>query len=179
MLKKVWGFFLFLSVWASLASGHRYPTEFQAKVTHITDGDTIKVRRLNTKNSIKIHLKAIDCPERDQVPYGNQATQMTRSLLKGQVVTIKVYYRYGQWLNDVILEDSRSLNQELVKAGLAWWNFKNSDDEHLATLEFMAKALKVGLWQDGDPIPPWDFRKAKRKSLIGRRANSSGLPNGR
>lgn len=179
MLKKVLFFSLFLPLWASLASGNRDSGEFQAKVLHITDGDTITVRSLNANKPFKIHLKAIDCPERDQTPYGTQAQQLTQALVLGRIVTIQVYYQNGQWLHDVIFEESRSLNQALLKAGLAWWNVKNSDDEQLATLELMAKSMKRGLWQDTNPISPWDFRKTKGEGSRGKRPRANGSPNGR
>ena len=166
-MKKVLFLCLSLFLWGTAAPDQAYPNEFQAIVTHIIDGDTVKVR-LKNKKSIIIHLDAIDCPERDQPPYGIRASQLTKALVQDQLVTIQVYYHYGKWLNDVILEGDRSLNQELVKAGLAWWNFKNSDDEQLAYLEFMAKIMRVGLWQDRDPIPPWDFRQTKRNPSKGR-----------
>lgn len=35
-------------------------------------------------------------------------------------------YRYGRRLAEVLLPDGRSLNQELIKAGLAWWFRKYS-----------------------------------------------------
>lgn len=64
-------------------------------------------------------------------------------------------------IGDVGLEDGRSLNQELVKAGYAWWYFKYSDDRDLGQLELDTKLVHVGLWKDKDPVPPWVFRKVK------------------
>jgi endonuclease YncB( thermonuclease family) len=48
-----------------------------------------------------------------------------------------------------MLPDGRSLNQELVTAGMAWWYRQYAkDDASLATLEAEAKAAKRGLWSD-------------------------------
>ncbi len=79
------------------------------------------------------------------------------------MVTINAYEkdRYGRTISNVILEDGRNLNQELVKAGLAWWYFKYSDDRELGELELDAKLAHVGLGNDTYPVPPWVFRKIK------------------
>jgi len=113
-------FIFFLPLWVFLFSSGAYATDFHAKVIHISDGDTITV--LNDANEkIKIRLNGIDCPEKAQA-YGNKAKQFTKDLVHGERVTINAYEtdRYGRTIGDVILEDGRTLNQELVKAGLAW-----------------------------------------------------------
>ena len=40
------------------------------------------------------------------------------------------------------------------------------DNATLQTLEAEARAAKVGLWRDPDPIPPWVFRRLKRGVAI-------------
>jgi len=70
-----------------------------------------------------------------------------------------VYDKYGRFLGNIIMEDGRSLNEELVAAGLAWHYKYYSDDEELAELEEKAREAKLGLWTDENPIPPWEWRK--------------------
>ena len=132
--------------------------DFHAKIIHITDGDTIAVLN-NTNDQIKIRLNGIDCPEKAQA-YGNKAKQFTQDLVAGKMVTIKAYGqdKYGRTIGEVVLADGRTLSQELIKAGYAWWFFKYSDDEQLGILEVQAKIAKVGLWVDKNPMPPWIFR---------------------
>ncbi len=63
----------------------------------------------------------------------------------------------------MVLEDGRTLNQELVKAGYAWWYRKYAPGNIvLEKLETEARDAKLGLWQDPTPVPPWTFRKLKR-----------------
>jgi micrococcal nuclease len=69
--------------------------------------------------------------------------------------------RYGRLIADVILPDGKILNEELLKAGLAWWFRKYSRDERLAQLESAAKEARYGIWADASPIAPWDYRKSK------------------
>ena len=66
--------------------------------------------------------------------------------------------RYGRELAEVFLPDGRSLNRELVSAGLAWWYRKYSTDRSLENLEQTARKVHRGLWADSNPEAPWDFR---------------------
>ncbi len=51
--------------------------------------------------------------------------------------------RYGRTVGKLILPDGRVLNQELVKAGLAWWYRRYApDNERLAQAE--QEALESG-----------------------------------
>jgi len=153
-------FIFFLPLWIFLPS-ITFATDFQAKVIHITDGDTLTVLN-DTNEQIKIRLNGIDCPEKAQA-YGNKAKQFTKVLVHKEMVVIQAYGtdRYGRTMADVILEDGRNLSQELVKAGLAWWYYRYSDNRELGQLELDAKLAHVGLWKDKNPVPPWVFRKVK------------------
>ncbi len=66
--------------------------------------------------------------------------------------------RVGRTRGDIFLTDGRNLSEILLKAGMAWWSYKDSDDEQLGVLEVKAKIAKVGLWTIPNPIPPWIFR---------------------
>src|SRR5690242_11894824 len=66
-----------------------------------------------------------------------RSKQFTSKLVFGKDATIKTYSRdrYGRTIGDVILPDGRILNQEFVRAGLAWWYEKYSKDAALRDLE--------------------------------------------
>jgi endonuclease YncB( thermonuclease family) len=61
-------------------------------------------------------------------------------------VTVKTFChdKYGRTLGDLILPDGRVLNQELVRAGLAWWYEKYSKDMALRALQEEARIAKRG-----------------------------------
>jgi len=78
-------FIFFLPLWIFLPS-ITFAADFQAKVIHIADGDTITVLN-DAKKQIKIRLNGIDCPEKAQA-YGNKAKQFTKELVAGQAVPV-------------------------------------------------------------------------------------------
>lgn len=141
-----------------------FASSFSGKVVGISDGDTISVMR--DGKAVKVRLAGIDCPERKQ-PFGTKAKQFTSDMAFAKIVTVEVkdVDRFQRIVGEVILPDGRSLNRELVKVGLAWWYRKYSKDETLGRLEEAARSGKEGLWGDRHPIPPWEFRKQKKKPI--------------
>jgi endonuclease YncB( thermonuclease family) len=136
--------------------------QFTGKVVGISDGDTLSV--LREGKAVKVRLHGVDTPEKAQA-FGTQARKFTSDAAFQQTVTVMVHNtdRYGRLVGDVLLPDGRSLNQELVKAGMAWWYRPYApNDIMLAQLEAEARNAKRGLWADAHPVPPWQWRKGER-----------------
>jgi endonuclease YncB( thermonuclease family) len=144
------------------ALGHA--EQFTGKVVGISDGDTLNV--LREGKAVKVRLYGIDTPERAQA-FGTRAQQFTSELAFGNEVTVVVRDtdRFGRVVGEVRLPepDGRNLNQELVKAGMAWW-YKHyaPNDTTLAQLEADARAAQRGLWAEAHPVPPWAWRRGER-----------------
>jgi len=137
-------------------------SEFQGKVIAVLDGDTIEV--LHNGKADRIRLKGIDCPEKGQ-PFGKNAKHATSALVFAQYVTLEIHGKdkYRRILADVLLADGTNVNRELVAQGWCWHYEKYApDDLVLAVLELAARGAKNGLWVDPNPMPPWEWRKAKR-----------------
>lgn len=138
-----------------------YAQEFiTGKVISVTDGDTIGI--LVDNSQVKIRLNGIDAPEAHQA-FGTKAKQFVSDAVHGRTVEVATFGKdqYGRTLGDVLFEDGTTLAQKLVAAGLAWHYKEYSSDQTLARLENEARAAKVGLWSDPDPVAPWDFRRGK------------------
>ena len=138
--------------------------DFSGRVVGISDGDTIKV--MHNGAAEKIRLYGIDCPEKGQ-PFGTKAKQFTSQLVFGKEVTVKDYgldnNRFKRTLGEIVLPDGRVVNEELLRAGLAWWYRKYVPNRvDLAAIEEEARTAKRGLWVDPDPVPPWCWRKHKK-----------------
>ena len=69
--------------------------------------------------------------------------------------------RYKRTAAETILPDGRNLNQEIVRAGLAWWYQQCARRETvLWDLAQEARDAKRGLWSDPKPVEPWEWMKA-------------------
>jgi endonuclease YncB( thermonuclease family) len=135
--------------------------EFRGRVVRILDGDTVEV--LRATRPVRIRLSEVDCPERGQ-PFGTRARQFTGSKTFEREVTVKLrdVDRYGRTVAEIRLPDGRSLNRELVRAGLAWHYLRYSSSVELAALEADARRARRGLWADPHPVPPWEFRRNEK-----------------
>lgn len=145
--------FLILSAFQNLNS-------FEAKVIGIKDGDTIEI--LLGKQSETLRLEGIDCPEKNQ-DFGNVAKKFTAQFCYGKTVRIEFKGHKDRYQRKIakVYVHNKCLNEELLKAGLAWHFKKYSKDPHLAQLEYSARIAQKGLWQHSNPIAPWEWRKHK------------------
>lgn len=143
-----------------------FPRDFQTNgiVNKVVDGDTIYIMALT--NQLKIRLADIDCPEKDQ-PYGVEAKLFVANLVLGKEIIVKYKKkdRYKRIIGTVILTNGIYLNNELLKNGLAHWYYQYSTNKEMQQLEIQARINKIGLWQDPNNIPPWDWRKRNKRKL--------------
>lgn len=139
------------------------PGFVDATVTSVTDGDTLKfkTRRFQIKKEVG-RLDAIDAPELKQ-PYGKEAKEFLTGLVDGKTVQLQRLSKdkYGRTICRVAVQ-SLDVSTEMIRMGWAWHYSQYNDEPALAALEKEAREAKRGLWQDPNPIPPWEYRKAKR-----------------
>ncbi len=149
------------------------------KVIAVKDGDTIDL--LQGGQTVKVRLYGVDSPEKNQ-DYGQKAKDFTSQLAFGKQVRLIAHNkdRYGRTVGTIILPDGRNLNEELVRNGYAWHYKEYSKDKNLENLEADARRFKRGLWQDKNPVAPWDFRKNKvsASDLRKQKAATAPLPAG-
>ena len=135
-----------------------------AKVVGITDGDTITVL-LDDKTQVKLRLAEIDCPESGQA-FGKNAKLFTSDVVFGKMICFEQtdVDQYNRIVAKIYYdENTKYLSEEIIKAGMGWWYYRYSDDEHLGELQDEAEKQKLGLWYDDEPTPPWEYRKNKKK----------------
>lgn len=138
----------------------------QGRVVAVTDGDTVKVLDA-AHTEWKIRLMGIDAPEKKQA-FGTRSKSNLSDLVYGKTVTVE-YSKKGRYGRTVgkILVNGVDANLEQIKAGMAWHYKKYEkeqpaeDRETYAGAEEQACAGQRGLWRDAEPVPPWDWRKAK------------------
>lgn len=135
---------------------------FVAKVIRIIDGDTMEV--LYDGKPLKIRLAHIDCPEkRGAQPFNSNAKKALSDLCFGQKVTLysQEYDRYKRLIAVIINDKKQIVNQEMIKQGLAWHFKRYSKDPIYHQLELDARKNKIGIWQEPNPTPPWQWRETK------------------
>lgn len=154
-------------------------------VVKVSDGDTINVMdNLGTK--VKVRLYGIDAPETEKSnrrtghiskpgqPYGDEATlalqsKVYRKMVKLEIMDVDRYKRSVGivWLN------KENINQEMVAEGFAWAYREYLDRPHASEfigLEERARRNHLGIWQQANPQPPWEFRRLLKKSKSGRQS---------
>lgn len=148
-------------------------------VVGVSDGDTLKVRCGSPSNyrQIKVRLSAIDAPERRQ-PFGERARQAMSALVYMKDVELACIDtdRYGRSVCKVFVapasapDGPRTLDAGLamLTLGMAWWyrayaweQTPQERGQHQFA-EAEARARRVGLWHDAEPVPPWDWRRSAR-----------------
>jgi len=139
------------------------------QVVSVGDGDTLRVR-LQGK-IITIRLGCIDAPETAQTPWGEQSAQRLQQLLPaGQAVQVREIDRdrYGRTVAELYL-GNQSVNLMMVKEGQAvvypqYLGGCSETKEQYLQAEAIAKAQKLGFWNQASPVMPWDFRNGKRRA---------------
>ena len=131
------------------------------KVVRVADGDTITVLD-SAKAQHKVRLEKIDAPEKGQA-FGAVAKGHLAELVAGKAVRVEWEKRdkYGRVLGVVFVGETNA-NLQMVKDGYAWHYRRFDDTPEYAQAEKVARDKRLGLWADGKPIAPWDFRKLKQ-----------------
>jgi len=127
-------------------------------VHDVQSGDSVRL-----SNGERVRLFGVDAPELTQ-PYGKEAREWLARRVEGMKVKLETQGRdtFGRQLV-VLVVNHRRINQELVGAGLAWWDSQEFPGEvDLERLQREAQQEKRGLWADPSPVPPWEFRDANR-----------------
>lgn len=152
--------------------------KIKGKVVKVLDADSLIVAAKD--GEVNIRLDAVDAPEtahpehgKKGQPYGEEAAAFVRGLAEGKTVTvhIKELDKYGRFIGSVTLPGGRSLQEEILRNGWAWWNFFFNKDEALNKLENEAIAAGRGLWAGkkigGEhwPEAPWVFRRRESAGI--------------
>jgi endonuclease YncB( thermonuclease family) len=144
---------------STTAFGARPAPVIEARVTHVTDGDSLWVQPAAPAAAIEVRLVDIDAPEICQ-PWGKESLEALRELVRGKTVQLQAVARdpYGRTLARVTA-DGVYVNQRLVQEGHAWSARGRWDRGPLMKEERMAHALRRGLHSQAGALMPRDFRR--------------------
>ncbi len=147
-------------------AGSASAEQLLGRVVGVSDGDTLTLLVENHKQ-YKVRLTGIDAPEKRQ-PFGTRAKEKLSDLTFQREVRVEwdKTDRYGRVLGKVFVS-GRDANLQMIASGLAWHYKKyaneqsRTDRELYDAAETRARGVRIGLWQDRNPIPPWEFRRRK------------------
>jgi endonuclease YncB( thermonuclease family) len=136
----------------------------RARVVGISDGDSMVVL-VDGNRRERIRLATIDAPENHQA-FGAPSKRSLSDLVYKKDVRIEVVDKdqYGRIVGEVFVGDT-NVNLEQLKRGLAWHykaHARQQTREKRAAYEDAennARAAKLGIWKDTNPMPPWEYRK--------------------
>lgn len=160
MLKKIVSYVILL--------GGLFPvttfSEWEVKVVDVFDGDTLIVSLEGRAEIIK--LFGVDSPEKEQ-PFGLEARSFTSDLVSGRIIRV-IPIEKGRYEMVKVYHENKCLNEELLKAGYAWYNIDGSIDEQWVQMEQQARYDRKGLWSEENPVPPWQYLSRKSKPTLDR-----------
>jgi len=145
-----------------------YADVLYGRVVGVADGDTVTVLD-ESRHQHKIRLVGIDAPEK-KMPFGNRSKQFLSDLVFDRQVQVEYSKkdRYGRTVGKIIV-GGVDADLAQVKAGMAWHYKKYQLEQSIedraayAQAEEEARMSRRGLWNDADPVPPWDWRKRKKE----------------
>lgn len=135
--------------------------EISGIVTEVQDGDSLTL--VNWQYTYKIRLADIDAPEwKQEHGKDTRASLFHMCGLRKTVAETRGEERCGRTLATVT-RAGVDANAEQLRRGWAWvyeqYAPKNSP---LYRMQAEARAARRGLWEDPDPVPPWEWRRIKR-----------------
>jgi micrococcal nuclease len=132
---------------------------WDAKVTYITDGDTLWVQADEGRKPVKIRIDGIDAPEICQA--GGQASRVALAgRLAGRRVSVSTRGQddYGRIVAAIEL-DGEDIAAWMVGQGQAWSYELRRKDRPYQLLQTRARAERRGLFADPAAVHPRLFRK--------------------
>lgn len=107
-----------------------------------------------------IRLFGVATPVAGQL-HAQRAIDFLAPLVKGLPVTVEILAEDNEGLPVAWIrgENGIVINEQLIQAGLAWWDENNAPEANrLKKLAAEALVAGTGLWKDSAPLAPWDYR---------------------
>lgn len=155
-----------LSILLSIVSGLAPAEEYSGTVVAVMEGDLLSVQHDGKTDAVRLY--AVDSPEQGQT-FADESRKLAAGLALNKEVKVDVLTQdnLGKQVAWVVLPDGKNLNQELVAAGMAWWDQKHAEEDRvLKKANAQAISEKKGLWTESTPLAPWDFRESKGQTEI-------------
>ena len=135
------------------------------KVIEVNSGDVITIFNLN--RPVRVRLLGVDAPELDQT-FGDVAKKHLEDLVYNKSVLVEYAgISADHSLNGRVLLEGADIGAQMIRDGAAWVDpsshdrLSATDREVYEQSELAARLEGRGLWQQDNPVAPWEFVKAK------------------
>jgi len=152
-------------VFASVSAPTVNAASLYGKVIEVNSGDVITISNLN--RPVRVKLLGVDAPELDQA-FGDVAKKHLSDLVfdKGVLVNYSGIAADRSLTGRVSLNDA-DIGAQMIRDGAAWFDLNSmdrlsaTDREVYQQSEQAARSEHRGLWQQTNPVAPWEFVKAE------------------
>jgi len=143
--------------------GQRVTAVTKIRNIRVVDGDSIQWS--SPQGAVDYRLASIDAPELRQ-PFGQRSKMYLQTILAGKELT--AYQtdvdQYGRRVAFIFATSpsrpgyAEEINARMIADGYAWHAVKHSQNSKLTRLETIARSSALGLWEQRNPVTPWDYR---------------------
>lgn len=134
------------------------------KVIEVNSGDVITVFNLN--RPVRVRLVGVDAPETDQA-FGDVARKHLADLVFDKSVLVEYSGIDGDHsVNGRVSFEGIDIGAQMIRDGAAWVDpnsqhrLSATDREVYQQSEDAARSERRGLWQQENPVAPWEFARA-------------------
>ena len=139
------------------------------KVIDVGSGDVITISNLN--RPVRVKLMGVAAPEVNQA-FGDVAKKHLGDLVLEKSVLVEYAgIAPDSSLTGRVLLNNADIGAQMIRDGVAWFDANNgnrlsaNDREIYQQSENAARAEKRGLWQQENPVAPWEFVKAEKMRM--------------
>lgn len=149
-------------------------------VTEVRDGQSLVV--LSGGRNFVVSLIGVDAPESDQ-DFGGTSREHLAYLVLNKPVEIEFSQLDSDRVIGKVICSQRDIGLQVIRDGVAWHDqttgrsLSEAERSVYAEAEQLARNELRGLWQDGTPMPPWEWRRAQAAKHAPQAAYKNG--NGR
>lgn len=157
--------FVFLCAFLCTSAAAVRGSSLFGKVIEVNSGDVITIFNLN--RPVRVKLMGIDAPEMNQT-FGDVAKKHLADLVfeKSVLVEYAGIAADSSLTGRVLLNDA-DIGAQMIRDGAAWFDPTNgnrlsaTNREVYQQSEQAARSERRGLWQQENPVAPWEFVKAE------------------
>ncbi|GLI39865.1 thermonuclease family protein [Geobacter hydrogenophilus] len=148
------------------SSSHASPPKtLEGTAVKVLDGDTFLL--LTGTRTVKVRLFGLDAPEvrrklRPGQPFGAEAKQALEKKVEGKKISIDVVdVDKNLLVIGMVKTGGRDIDREMIEEGWAWayrQRLREPYSSRYVAAENKARKMRLGLWRQENPQPPWSFR---------------------